>query len=150
MDREAARVLLLDGADRVLLFHGCDPARPEAGWWWFTPGGGAEGGETPGADGRRELWEETGCGWRDLEGPVAERTAEFDFDGVAYRQHEHYFVARLVDADVAPARPRTPSWRPAPSSARAGGGPRSWPPRSDGVHPGWLGAWLPRGPGPHG
>ena len=33
---------------------------------------------------------------------MAERTTEFDFDGTTYRQHEHYFVARLVEgADVA-------------------------------------------------
>jgi hypothetical protein len=33
-------VLLLDDAGRVLLFRGGDPAAPERGTWWITPGGG--------------------------------------------------------------------------------------------------------------
>ena len=44
--RVAARVLVV-GPDRaVLLFRGSDPARPAAGTWWFTPGGGVDSGET--------------------------------------------------------------------------------------------------------
>jgi 8-oxo-dGTP pyrophosphatase MutT (NUDIX family) len=140
--REAARVLLLDGSSRVLLFHGCDPARPQDGTWWFTPGGGAEGDETPEQTARRELWEETGLRVEGLEGPVAERTTEFGFDGVAYRQHEHYFVARLHDPDVVT--------RPAAHTeleTRAVLGWRWWSDAEltgtvDVVHPGWLGAWL--------
>ena len=44
-DRRAARVLLVDAADRVLLFAGSDPLRPGDGSWWFTPGGGLDDGE---------------------------------------------------------------------------------------------------------
>ena len=142
VDREAARVLLLDGSGRVLLFHGVDPGDPGVGSWWFTPGGGAEGDETPEQTARRELWEETGLRVDSLEGPVAERTAEFHFDGTAYRQHEHYFVARLVDADV--------STRPAAQTeleTRAVLGWRWWTDAElltteETVHPGWLGPWL--------
>ena len=41
---------------------------------------------------------EVGVGRQDA--AVAERTTEFDFDGVAYRQHEHYFLTRLQGTDV--------------------------------------------------
>ncbi|MFD0349338.1 hypothetical protein ACFQ0M_31470 [Kitasatospora aburaviensis] len=34
--RRAARILLLDGQDRILLFRASDPAVPEV-TWWFTP-----------------------------------------------------------------------------------------------------------------
>jgi len=37
--RTAARVLLIDEADRILLFHGVDPADP-TDEFWVTPGGG--------------------------------------------------------------------------------------------------------------
>ncbi len=142
VDREAARVLLLDGAQRVLLLRGCDPARPQAGTWWFTPGGGAEGGETPEQTARRELWEETGLTVGGLQGPVAERTACFDFDGVAYRQHEQFFVAHLPDVDVV-SRPTAHT----ETETRAVLGWRWWSAAElattgDAVHPGWLPAWL--------
>jgi 8-oxo-dGTP pyrophosphatase MutT (NUDIX family) len=42
--RRAARVILIDERGRVLLLRGSDPGRPEAGTWWFTPGGGVEPG----------------------------------------------------------------------------------------------------------
>ena len=32
--RRAARVILLDATGRVLLLHGCDPARPEHAYWF--------------------------------------------------------------------------------------------------------------------
>ena len=55
MIRQAARVVLLDDRDRVLLFRGFDPADPDRGSWWFTPGGGINPGESleaaAGADG---------------------------------------------------------------------------------------------------
>jgi len=46
LDRRAARVLLVDRADRTLLLRGGDPARPGLRWW-FTPGGGLMDGESP-------------------------------------------------------------------------------------------------------
>lgn len=93
--REAARVLLLDPDGRVLLLEGLDPDDVAAGRWWFTPGGGIEGDESAADAARREVREETGAVLGDLEGPVWERTATFDFGGVHYRQHEVYFVARI-------------------------------------------------------
>jgi 8-oxo-dGTP pyrophosphatase MutT (NUDIX family) len=100
LERAAARVLLLDGRDRLLLFHGGDPARPENGSWWITPGGGLEVGEDAETAALRELREETGLFGVVLEGPVWQRVAEFEFDGLGYRQSEVFFLARVETHDV--------------------------------------------------
>jgi 8-oxo-dGTP pyrophosphatase MutT (NUDIX family) len=100
--REAARVLLLDPAGRILLLRGADPTDAGAGSWWFTPGGGLEGAEAPEEAARREVREETGAVLGDLAGPVWERTSAFDFAGTHYHQHERYFVARVEPFEVSP------------------------------------------------
>ena len=56
--RRAARVLLFDDRDAVLLFH--EVSRPDRAGWWYTPGGELEPGETEVEAARRELLEETG------------------------------------------------------------------------------------------
>jgi 8-oxo-dGTP pyrophosphatase MutT (NUDIX family) len=91
----AARVIVVDADDRVLLLRCGDPARPEAGTWWITPGGGLEEGETPAEGARRELAEETGLAIVDDLGPVVlETDVTFEFDGVTFDQAESYFVVR--------------------------------------------------------
>jgi 8-oxo-dGTP pyrophosphatase MutT (NUDIX family) len=102
VERRAARVLLLDGADRLLLFRGGDPANPAAGTWWFTPGGGLDPGESLAEGARRELFEETGlrCDEADLGTPVHDEHAVFDFAGMTLSQHSTFFVLRVDAHDV--------------------------------------------------
>lgn len=92
--RNAARVLLLDPEGRVLLIRGGDPAAPEAGTWWITPGGGLEAGEDARAAAIREVEEETGHRLPDVTGPVLRRSSVFVFDGRLLDQRELYFTAR--------------------------------------------------------
>ncbi|MFI1973099.1 DNA mismatch repair protein MutT [Streptomyces cinnamoneus] len=91
--RRAARVILLDPHDRILLLQGYEPDDP-ATTWWFTPGGGLEGDEDWEAAARRELAEETGITEVDL-GPVLWlRSCSFPFAGRRWDQDERYFLAR--------------------------------------------------------
>lgn len=101
-ERQAARVLLVDDDDRVLLFHGCDPADADAGHWWFTPGGGLDPGETPAQAAARELAEETGLvvDPAQLGSAVHARIACFRFAGGSYRQSEDYFLLRVAAHEV--------------------------------------------------
>lgn len=83
IERCAARVLLVDDQDRVLLSEGVDPHVPHLPFW-FTRGGGVEVGESLEDAARRELREETGC--EALLGPaVWTRAGTFSFLGTTYR-----------------------------------------------------------------
>jgi len=92
--RPAARILLLDGAGRILLFR-FDPAdRPP---FWVTPGGAVDPGESYEAAARRELFEETGI-VAEPGAEVARRVADFiTLEGVPVTADERYF---LVQADT--------------------------------------------------
>jgi len=90
--RFAARVVVLDPAERVLLFNWANRARGTS--WWATPGGGVETGEKSREAGLRELREETGIALDDLEGPLW-RSAHFFRSGAdLVNQHETFFLAR--------------------------------------------------------
>ncbi|HEY4152814.1 MAG TPA: NUDIX domain-containing protein [Pseudolysinimonas sp.] len=103
IERNAARVIVLDENHRTLLFRGGDPARPEAGTWWFTPGGGLEPGESTREAAARELREETGLSGSQLHGPIHRRVTEFLFDGEAIRQDEEYFFTVVPTFEVSAA-----------------------------------------------
>jgi 8-oxo-dGTP pyrophosphatase MutT (NUDIX family) len=96
VQRRAARALLLAG-DAVLLIRACDPAAPERGEWWLTPGGGVEADESLEAAVVREVREETGLTVVEAEvGPVvATRQSEFDFDEVHYHQTDYFFTVAV-------------------------------------------------------
>ena len=100
--RTAARVVLVDDADRVLLLSGTDPQVGSR--WWHTPGGGVQPGEELIGTALRELVEETGFRLvaEELVGPIWRRVAHFTFLGVDYRQTEFYFAAALPDGTGGP------------------------------------------------
>jgi len=97
--REAARVILLDEDDRVLLIRGHDVDQPERSWW-FTVGGGIDDGEDPLSAALREVREETGIvlDAAQLVGPVFTRSAIFDFFLEHCRQDETIYLARVPAA----------------------------------------------------
>lgn len=97
--RRAARVLLLDGRDRLLLLRWEHPGAPERGSWWITPGGGLDEEETAAEGAARELFEETGLAVAagELGEPVLEREVDTEIAGIRYLQHEQFFLVR-VDA----------------------------------------------------
>jgi ADP-ribose pyrophosphatase YjhB (NUDIX family) len=100
VDREAARALVLDPDDRVLLVRFVNPETGQA--FWATPGGGIDSGEALEEELRRELREETGL--EDVElGPVVwTRREEFVWAGRKLRQSERIVLVR------------TPSFEPQP------------------------------------
>jgi ADP-ribose pyrophosphatase YjhB (NUDIX family) len=92
LDRPAARVILLDPDDHVLLMRYDDG--PPNGRHWSTPGGGVEAGEEYPAAALRELAEETG--WRDiaLGREVYRRSFRMEYAGQIVNQHERLYLAR--------------------------------------------------------
>ena len=101
VERQSARVILLDGQDRVLLLRWVHPTLDD-GVWWITPGGGLEPDEDYLAGAVRELHEEIGLRLttEDLRGPVFERDAESVIESGPVRQHEVYFTARIDSHEV--------------------------------------------------
>ena len=96
--RPAARVLLLDTSDRLLLLRVIvdpDDARP----LWITPGGGVEVGETHPQAARRELREELNLD--DVELSRCVWTREHPWHWIArdqwIRTTERFYVARLAE-----------------------------------------------------
>jgi ADP-ribose pyrophosphatase YjhB (NUDIX family) len=94
--RRAARVMLLDPDDRVLLMRYDDG--PPNGHHWTTPGGGLNAGEDYPAAAARELEEETG--WSDvtLLHEVDHRSFPMDYGGQMVFQHERLYLARTDQA----------------------------------------------------
>lgn len=100
--RRAARLLVVDELDALLLIRGLDPGDPDAGSWWFTPGGGLEPGESFEDAARRELTEETGAVAGALHPVGDERLAEFTLEGRLLVQTERFFAVRLPHFEPVP------------------------------------------------
>jgi 8-oxo-dGTP diphosphatase len=104
-NRPAARVLVIDRLDRVLLFRFTPPDRSPL---WATPGGEVDRTESFDEAARRELLEETGI---DVDpGPcIAKRESDFiTFAGEPVHAVEQYFAVR-VDECAITGNAHTPS-----------------------------------------
>ena len=123
IEREAVRAILLTKENEVLLLR----IKPPQGgdYFWITPGGGLENGETTEAALKRELREELGR--KDFViGPLVwRRQHTFDWGGARICQRERYYVVetdrfepRMSDAVEAATLSRF-SWWPASELAFA-------------------------------
>lgn len=96
--RLAARILLFDAADRLLLMKA---QHPLGHFFWMAPGGRLEPNETFEAAAQRELLEETGqsspigpCVWT--------RRHAYEWNGRRYDQAERFFIARTTSSALEP------------------------------------------------
>lgn len=90
--RSAARVVVVDPDDRVLLLHCVDEERGVS--WWDTPGGGLWEGESYAQAAQRELGEETGLVEVDLGPWVWTHHDAFVVRGTLFHQDERFFLVR--------------------------------------------------------
>ncbi|MEE4298228.1 MAG: NUDIX domain-containing protein [Pseudomonadales bacterium] len=95
--RPAVRALLMDPDDgAVLLMRSRFPGWKRA--YWLTPGGGLDADETPEQGLLREVFEETGLETGPaaiVGGPVWTRRVRYEWRGVHYDQHEHFFLLHI-------------------------------------------------------
>ncbi len=95
--RPGVRVLVIDAADRVLLFaSNDDDGRP----FWYPPGGGSEPGETAEETARREPWEETGLTDVELAAEIWRRRGLASWGGATYDCRERWFLARVAECRI--------------------------------------------------
>jgi 8-oxo-dGTP pyrophosphatase MutT (NUDIX family) len=97
--RPAARVILIDNRDCILLFRAVMPGRPDRPFW-ITPGGGLHDGESWEEAAAREIWEETGLSECALGPCVWVRQHTFTLGGRSFDQRERYFLARVERHEV--------------------------------------------------
>jgi 8-oxo-dGTP pyrophosphatase MutT (NUDIX family) len=103
VDRAAARVVLLDPEDRILLQQ-VRPDESEERTVWLTPGGGLAPRETYRQAALRELHEEVGLAAASLGPCIWVRKHEFVFRGTKYRQRERFFIARTESTSIDSSR----------------------------------------------
>jgi ADP-ribose pyrophosphatase YjhB (NUDIX family) len=99
VERAAARIVLLDPEDRILLQQ-IRADENHARTTWITPGGALAPGETHRQAALRELREEVGQASVALGPCVWVREHEFDFRGTRYRQRERFFLARTESSAI--------------------------------------------------
>jgi ADP-ribose pyrophosphatase YjhB (NUDIX family) len=99
--RPAARVLVVDRKDRLLLFDGIVP-NGERTRLWCPPGGALRPDETYEEAALRELREETGISGVALGPCVWRREHVFEMFGKWYAGDERYFLVRVGTAEVVP------------------------------------------------
>lgn len=95
--REAARAVLLDQNDRVMLLR-----YEENGGFWATPGGSLEPGENHREAIARELHEELGLHEAEPGPLLATRTKDHEVGGRPVRQVELYYLVRTRTENVRP------------------------------------------------
>src|SRR4029077_4576467 len=98
VSREAARVLVLDDADRLLLARFENAERREV--WWAAPGGALKPGATHEQAAIRELEEEKGFVVAELGSQIWTREHVFELGGIWYRQQERFFLVRVEEFDA--------------------------------------------------
>lgn len=100
--RDAGRCVVFNPRGEVLLILGHDIDDPNYRWW-FTPGGGAEAGESQREAAARELSEETGLvvDPQRLVGPVLDRRSTFHFLRVTRKQDELFYVVSIDEDEQA-------------------------------------------------
>jgi 8-oxo-dGTP pyrophosphatase MutT (NUDIX family) len=97
LERQAVRAVVLDSAERVLLFHARELCDPDFGPWWELPGGGIDAGETFVEAAIRELAEEAGIvvSAEQIGPPLWLRLASFRHRQVRHVQREVIVLVQL-------------------------------------------------------
>ena len=91
IERHAIRAILLTPQSEVLLMRIHPPDNDEC-FWWITPGGGLEAGETTEDGLRRELQEELGLDEYEIGPLVWRRQHTFDWAEDRIHQYEEYYI----------------------------------------------------------
>ena len=102
--RPAARVLLIDEHDRVLLMCVATPNRPDTRLW-ITPGGGLDPGETRANAALRELYEETGLNGVKLGPCIWKRRHTWQWEDRWIESDEWFYLLRAPAFDAVATAP---------------------------------------------